>query len=356
MTPNGTLTVKRAYYHCSDCSQGICPADAALGFESDCLSPGLRPLVVLAGTLASFETAADDILRRFSGVRVSSNTVWRATEQAGAQLADFLESAPIVPKSIDSIWDFQLQTPHVGTVGYVGLDAFSVPMQLPNAKKAEGRMMYLGTLYTPDKSQTEYVTGWDMDEVTARLRRSAIARGYGGVDAVVAIADGGSGIAASLKRAFHDGLPCVLDWYHMAENVHTYAKERFPNDSAAANAWSDRAKGVLRAAGGAGLLAELTDEMGPELAGPAEGRRKLMGYLKGAADRTDYPGYRAAGWDIGSGPTEAGCKVIGARMKGSGMRWCEDGAAQVAGLRALYESGPAYWDAYWAARDVALAA
>jgi len=52
--------------------------------------------------------------------------------------------------------------------------------------------------------------------------------------------------------------------------------------------------------------------------------------------------------DIGSGPTEAGCKIVGARLKQSGMRWVPQGAAKVAPMRALYESGPATWDTFWA--------
>ena len=75
--------------------------------------------------------------------------------------------------------------------------------------------------------------------------------------------------------------------------------------------------------------------------------RKLVGYFEHNRHRTDYPSYRAKGWDIGSGPTEAGCKLIGQRLKGAGMRWVEDGAATVGALRALYLSGPKLWDGFW---------
>ncbi|MFL5243411.1 MAG: ISKra4 family transposase, partial [Gemmataceae bacterium] len=75
--------------------------------------------------------------------------------------------------------------------------------------------------------------------------------------------------------------------------------------------------------------------------------RKLIGYFENNRHRTDYPAYRSNEWDIGSGPTEAGCKIIGERLKGSGMRWVEDGAATVAALRALYVSGGKLWDGFW---------
>jgi hypothetical protein len=50
---------------------------------------------------------------------------------------------------------------------------------------------------------------------------------------------------------------------------------------------------------------------------------------------------------VDGGPTEAGCKIIGERLKGSGMRWVYDGAATVGALRALYVSGPKVWDGFW---------
>ena len=82
----------------------------------------------------------------------------------------------------------------------------------------------------------------------------------------------------------------------------------------------------------------------PEL---REGLRGLLGYVASNAHRMDYPAYRARGWDVGSGPTEAGCKVLGGRLKGAGMRWCASGSEQVAALRALYASGDGLWDAFW---------
>ena len=75
--------------------------------------------------------------------------------------------------------------------------------------------------------------------------------------------------------------------------------------------------------------------------------RQLIGYFENNRHRTAYPTYRAKGWDIGSDPTEAGCKIIGERWKGSGMRRVEDGAATVAALRTLYVSGGSLWDGFW---------
>jgi hypothetical protein len=52
----------------------------------------------------------------------------------------------------------------------------------------------------------------------------------------------------------------------------------------------------------------------------------------------DYPTYRRKGWDIGSGPTEGGCKIIGERLNGSGMRLGGGGRGH---------RGGHLWDGFW---------
>jgi hypothetical protein len=61
--------------------------------------------------------------------------------------------------------------------------------------------------------------------------------------------------------------------------------------------------------------------------------------------RWDWTFIAAKGWQIGSGPTEATCKTLTARLKGSGMRWDASNAEALMALEALRESG--LWSAYW---------
>ncbi len=78
--------------------------------------------------------------------------------------------------------------------------------------------------------------------------------------------------------------------------------------------------------------------------------RQETQYLRNNVHRADYPTYLAQGWQIGSGPVEAACKnVVGQRLKGTGMRWGEDGADAVCHLRALYLSEPDQWETFWLA-------
>jgi len=342
------VTARRAYYHCAHCHQGHYPFDAANGLHGDHLSKGLRPLVGLAGTLQSFRDGADDLLRRFAGLAcVSASVVRLATEAAGARLQEQQRQGHIVVPAQPVPGDFTIEGQE-HTTACVGLDAFSVPIQLSGGKKADYRMLYTATLYTPDKSRTHYLVDFDLDQIAGQMRAAATALGLGQADHLVAISDGGNGLEEALHRHFWDDLPCILDWYHASEHLHDYAKCLHGRDAVACAAWAKQAKDRLYEQGGTALLEYLRQQPVPDDAERAEELRKLIGYFANNAHRTDYPRYRLQGWDIGSGPTEAGCKIVGSRLKGSGMRWLEEGASEVAPLRALYQSGPEAWDTFWA--------
>ena len=57
LTVHGGIKVQRAYYYCGRCKQSFIPYDDALGLVDE-ISPGLMPLVCLAGTLLPFADAA----------------------------------------------------------------------------------------------------------------------------------------------------------------------------------------------------------------------------------------------------------------------------------------------------------
>lgn len=341
------MHLRRAYYYCQRCHQSRCPYDEVLGLVDE-VSPGLRPLVCLAGALLPFQHAAEDVLRRFANVRLSASTVLRCTEAAGERLrALHKEGRMLQPPQPERGWT--AARADALPAAYVGLDAFSVPMQGPGAGPAEHRMLYTALLYTPDKKHSRYLVDFDLDALAAQVRAQATACGVPAVQDLIAITDGGNGLEAALQRHLADDLTTVLDWYHAAAHLSAFAKVLHAQDEAAETAWAQQAQGILYEQGGAALLTHLQALKLPPRTPTAtrEELRRLAGYFEHNRHRTDYPRYRAQGWDIGSGPTEAGCKIIGERLKGSGMRWVEDGAATVAALRALYVSSGNLWDALW---------
>jgi hypothetical protein len=78
----------------------------------------------------------------------------------------------------------------------------------------------------------------------------------------------------------------------------------------------------MRSEGGPGLLEWLrTQSLEADISESIrEEWRKLHGSIENNVHRMNDPRYRTEGLDIGSGPTEAGCKIMGQRLKGCGMK------------------------------------
>ena len=205
LTVHGEVQVQRAYYYCGRCKQSFLPYDEVLGLVDE-ISPGLMPLVCLAGTLLPFADAAEDVLKRFAGVRLSASTVLRCTEGEGERLrAQQKEGRMVEPTQPEPKWKAPREEGQ--PVAYVGLDAFSVPMQGIGAGKAEHRMLYTALLYTPEKEHTRYLVDFELDALAEQVRSQARALGIAQVSDLIAVTDGGNGLEEALQR-------------HLAENLH----------------------------------------------------------------------------------------------------------------------------------------
>jgi hypothetical protein len=126
----------------------------------------------------------------------------------------------------------------------------------------------------------------------------------------------------------------------------------FPEDATGLRPWIDGWCHRLKHEPGAAeaLIAEL------ETRGAALGRKRLPAEVESAltyfgnqvkGGRMDYAGLRERGIPIGSGVTEAACKVlVKQRLCGSGMKWKGRGAAAVLALRALTNT-TGRWEQFW---------
>lgn len=303
----------------------------------------------LAGNLTSFEEAATKVLPKLAGLRLSASTVQRITEAAGRRLKEQRQAGTRFGPT--TVWDWppDAQGPRCA---YVSLDATGVGQQGPGAVAAEGRMAYVGMIFnlgTPKKrGQARYLAGlYDLKELGLQMRRQGAQVGMDHADRWIALTDGGVGLEEFLRVNFPRA-ECILDFYHAAEHVNDLAKAWYSEEEEAqqqAQAWCHQ----LKHEGGAALLTALNglDRQGRSAAA-REVYRQVTQYVDNHQHRMDYPRYQAEGWLIGSGHIEAACKtVVGARLKGSGMRWGEPGADEVCHLRALFKSEASQWDAFW---------
>jgi hypothetical protein len=141
----------------------------------------------------------------------------------------------------------------------------------------------------------------------------------------------------------------ILDFYHVAEHLHAFAKLWQPGDAEAAQELAQGWCHQVKHAGGTAVQQVLQSlDLHGRSAVVREAHRQLTGYFTNQVHRMDYPRYRAKGWQIGSGSVESACKtVVGQRLKGPGMRWGEDGADALCQLRALFKGEAGPWEAFW---------
>jgi len=349
VTVLGSVRVDRAYYYCKHCHAGHCPRDAALGLTTVDLSRGATEAVALAGVVTSFAEAAQKILPKLSGLHLSESTVERATERVGRDVGERLGEGETF--GTDARWTWSKDADGK-TVAYVSADATGVGMQGTKGSAAEGRMASVGMVWNAGKpGQVRYVCGLTggLKSLGQPLRNQGGQVGMDRAERWVAISDGGSGVEDFLRANFPRVEAVILDFFHVAEYLSEWSAVLHPEEAEArevAGRWCHR----LKHEGGEVVLAELRRiDVSGRSAAVQESHRVLLVYFTNQVHRMDYPGYRAKGWLIGSGPVEAACKqVVGQRMKGSGMRWGEAGADAVCHLRALFRSEKGQWDAYWA--------
>jgi hypothetical protein len=169
----------------------------------------------------------------------------------------------------------------------------------------------------------------------------------------VGIADGAKGNWEFLGR--HTDVQ-VTDFWHAAEYLGKAAMVLYRGQPQTRKAWLDEACHRLKHDVGGAVwvlkrLRSLARER-PWAKGDEDVQRAITYFAnQSGAGRMDYAARVAAGEPIGSGVTEAACKVIvKQRLCGSGMKWTEDGAAVVLSLRALSYTTER-WEQFWAKVD-----
>ncbi len=169
----------------------------------------------------------------------------------------------------------------------------------------------------------------------------------------VGIADGASGNWELLGR--HTDVQ-VTDFWHAAEYLGKAAVVLYRGHPRTKEAWlEDACHRLKHDPGGAEWVLKQLRRLArerPWAKGHEDVQRAITYFTnQGGAGRMDYASRVAANEPIGSGVTEAACKVIvKQRLCGSGMKWKGPGAAAVLSLRCLSHT-PERWDQFWAKVD-----
>jgi hypothetical protein len=362
LTALGPLAYERPYYVCGHCHHAPNPTDAALGIEGQEFSPGVRRMMAVVGSDSPFDTGREQ-LDLLANLQVSTKSVERQAEQIGAEI--------MALDQVEIRRSLQLQLPiPLGTpipVLYVEIDGTGVPVVKKEVEgrsgKVEGqpahtREVKLGCAFTStgvdkqgrpirDPASTTYTGAIETAEQFARrIYWEAFRRGWSRARVKVILADGAVWIWNLAAEQF-PGAILIVDFYHACEHLHKLSRLLFPHDLAGRQTWATALVDLLDN----GQIESLVSALQSLAAEHPELAEKLVSeaeYFSHNSDKMRYPEFRAQGLFVGSGVIEAGCKMIGARLKQSGMFWTVEGANRIIALRCCRMSDN--FNDFWEAR------
>ena len=349
-----TLTVfdwvayRRAYYLCRHCHQGQYPLDQRLGLQPGQVSAGLAPLLALAGVETAFE-AGCELVERFLLIEVSDNTLRKETQTFGHLQAQSEQAWQSQSQDPQFLQQRQRSLPEHTKRLYGSIDGSHVPIE------AEWRELKTGSWYEvePVPSACSSSLG-QVNELRAKqisyycdiaeahafeplFWATGVQRGADLAQEIVFVADGAAWIWNLVERNFPQAVQ-IVDWYHAVEYLAPIAEAAFGTESRPGKDWLEEVRTDLWEGQIDRVMAACQVFVKHARAGDAA--RKAFTYYTNNAKRMDYARFRAAGYQIGSGTIESGCKQIAThRLKRSGARWTLDGARLTAKARAAWLSG-----------------
>lgn len=358
----GKTAYKRAYYAGCICKQGKAPLDQQFGLEPGAVTAGLAQLLALAGIEFSYDESPR-WLQAYLLFEVSENTVRSETEQMGALQAD--QEKKLMERSQDEVYlqERQRQPGQVASRLYGSMDAAKVRIE-PRPKKGEEKgehedwrdmkvlCWYEVESVPPAQRSTRHKEKQAREQPPLRAKNMHYfcditeAEEFGKLvwasgcslkadlsPELIFLGDGAVWIWNLVAKYYPNAIQ-IVDWYHAEEYLENVASAAFPLGADRAN-WLEGVKQALWD----GQVEQVISAC-EVLAASCELARKAVHYFYTNAERMRYEHFRAAGYMIGSGTVESGCKqIVTHRLKLPGAQWMVAGAVQTAKARAVWLSG-----------------
>jgi hypothetical protein len=358
------VTYKRWYFQTrTNYYSGLAPLDVRLGVVGKRVSPALAESIGRLAADMPQQAVIEQIGERFS-VSVSVDAYRKIVDeldreifphqdqQAIEQLIEWIESA----RSPCGKHEVLLQ---------VGRDGVHVPLRPGWRESACATLSVfdrdgkrLGTVYLGEAPRKDQLF---MTRRLTTILNQVFAGLPGEVPVLRYVTDAGAVPQSYFKEVLSKMKhPCTgeplawswgVDFYHACEYITKIAESLFGTDTEKSQQWSLESRHILRDddAGVSKVIRRAAQqERRHGLAGKRSDYERGLGYLKKYGGYMDYAARRRKGEPIGSGITEAGCKVIfNQRLKQSGMRWNRDTMQRIINLRTACRSG--IWGRIWKA-------
>ena len=315
---------------------GLFPLDAELGLLPGSLTPQLQASLVRLGSWMPFAHAARE-LGRLTGAAISESLAERLTEAAGAAY---------VAEQTAAVERLERQpTPEPVGPDLLQVSADGAMISLVGRQWVEVKTLALGrvTQAADGTVRTRDLSYFSRRAEHAAFRRLALVetyrRGVGTALAVVAVMDGADWLQRFVDFHRPDAIR-ILDFPHAVEYLARASHEAHGAGTAATSEWLATQAHALKHDGPAPVLAAL------RALPPGEQRDTALTYLEPRLAQLQYPGFRAAGYPIGSGIVESANKVVVQdRLKGSGMHWAPASVDPMLALRTIACADR--WDEAW---------
>ena len=357
----GRVSYERAYYAGCKCKRGLSPLDKRFGLEPGAVTAGLAELLALTGIGHSFDESPKwlDAFLLFS---VSENTVRSETEKMGALQAQIEEG--LIRKSQDEAY-LQKRQRNPGQVVsrlYGSMDAAKVRIE-PRPRKGKIPQKHedwrdLKVLcwfevekVSPAQLSTRHREKAERNHIPLRAKNIRYfaditeAENFGKLlwatgctvnadlsPELVFLADGAIWIWNLVDKYYPKAIQ-IVDWYHAEEYLENVAKAAFSSQSER-SAWIEEFTQMLWE----GQVEKVINARAA-LAQSCDQARKAVTYFSNNIERMRYDCFRAAGYMIGSGTVESGCKqIVTQRLRLPGAQWIVPGAVHTAKARAAWLS------------------
>lgn len=352
---SGQIPVERTRYRCRECGRECTPGDGAVCCGSHRITKALAKRVCQLATLEHY-TRLEQLLADQHGVHLGHDEMAQIVHEVGGT-ADCHRKTEAQEwwqcPSDHRVWptaEFTPQRVYVSCDGIMYCTNQAEPdPQNPGTNRLIWQQMRVGCVYWQDSQEHWHKRVlWGREsaqEFGVALYQLACRCGYRQAREKIFAADGGDWCWDIHLRYFSDAAG-ILDWYHVSEHVWNTAHV-LHTDTDASKSWAMEALGVMRNSGGTGLVDWLTRQRPNFRCAKRRSLDDLLGFVQPRVWQMDYPRYRAADWQIGTGMIESTAKqLVGLRLKGPGMHWTEAGAIAITALRAqdLNERWHTFWN------------
>ena len=356
------VVYRRAYYANCVCGGGYAPVDERYGIEPGKVTAGLAHLIALSGIHKAFKDSKQ-WLKEYLLFEVSENTVRAETQKMGALQRQADEKMVKETQDESSLQKREQNQQPASNILYGSIDAAKVRIEPRNkqdkaAEKRENwRDMKAGCWYegevVPNSQRSTRQKGKEQREGTVLraknkkyfcdidkaeqfgklLWATGCAVGADRARILIFICDGAVWIWNLITYYFPNAVQ-ILDWYHAADRLKRISEEAFSNQFER-QAWLAKVTEDLWQGN-----VELVVEACQTLATKSNLAKQSLTYYSDNLERMRYAQFRAAGYLIGSGVIESGCKqIVTQRLKLPGAQWNLDGAILTAKARAAWLSG-----------------